>query len=41
MHKSRLRLMQLLRNIPISLFALQPLEPSDGCLVLRKWMANG
>ncbi|KAJ7788152.1 hypothetical protein B0H14DRAFT_2628539 [Mycena olivaceomarginata] len=25
----------------ISLFALQPLEPSDGCFALRKQMANG
>jgi hypothetical protein len=25
----------------ISLFALQPLEPSDGCFALRKLMANG
>jgi hypothetical protein len=25
----------------ISLFAMQPFEPSDGCLVLRKLMANG
>jgi hypothetical protein len=22
-------------------FAMQPFEPSDGCLALRKWMANG
>jgi hypothetical protein len=25
----------------ISLFAMQPFEPSDGCLALRKLMANG
>jgi hypothetical protein len=25
----------------ISLFVLQPFEPSDGCLALRKLMANG
>jgi hypothetical protein len=25
----------------ISLFALQPSEPSDGCFALRKLMANG
>ncbi|KAJ6550073.1 hypothetical protein B0H19DRAFT_1073962 [Mycena capillaripes] len=25
----------------IRVFALQPLEPSDGCLALRKLMANG
>jgi hypothetical protein len=24
-----------------SLFAMQPFEPSDGCLALRKLMANG
>jgi hypothetical protein len=25
----------------ISLFAMQPFEPSNGCLALRKLMANG
>jgi hypothetical protein len=25
----------------LSLFAMQPFEPSDGCLALRKLMANG
>jgi hypothetical protein len=24
-----------------SLFAMQPFDPSDGCLTLRKLMANG
>jgi hypothetical protein len=28
-------------DLSISLFAMQPFEPSDGCLVLHKLMANG
>jgi hypothetical protein len=28
-------------GLHISLFAMQPFEPSDGCLALRKLMANG
>jgi hypothetical protein len=28
-------------EVCISLFAMQPFRPSDGCLALRKLMANG
>jgi hypothetical protein len=28
-------------RVSISLFAMQPFEPSDGCLALRQLMANG
>jgi hypothetical protein len=29
-----------MKSLTISLFAMQPLEPPDGCLALRKLMAT-